>query len=259
MVTNTVTTNAIETRQLSQVFLTKHGVVHALEEIDIAVRQGEFVSIVGPSGCGKSTLLRLVAGLQPHSFGEIEFNGSPVTKPQTNAGIVFQGDALLEWRSALDNVLLQVDMRRRRTAADVERARELLASVGLAGFEKSLPHQMSGGMRQRVAICRAIIHEPAVLLMDEPFGALDALTREQMMVDLQAMWQSTGMSVLFITHSIQEAVYLSDRVIVMGARPGRVLAEVACDFERPRPLSLLAAPEFNTAVADIRNLLEGKI
>jgi NitT/TauT family transport system ATP-binding protein len=249
---------AIETRGLSQVFLTKSGPVHALEEIDLRVRQGEFVSIVGPSGCGKSTLLRLVAGLQPHTFGDVEYEGRTVTKPQTDIGVVFQGDALLEWRSAIDNVLLQVDMRRRRTPADVDRAHALLESVGLGGFEKSLPHQLSGGMRQRVAICRALIHEPPVLLMDEPFGALDALTREQMMVDLQALWASNGMSVLFITHSIPEAVFLSDRVVVMASRPGRVIEEIAIDAPRPRSLDLLGEPEFVEVAARIRSLLGGR-
>jgi NitT/TauT family transport system ATP-binding protein len=246
---------AIECRSVSQIFLTKGGVVNALDDIDLTVRQGEFVSIVGPSGCGKSTLLKLVAGLQSHTFGEIEYEGRTVTRPQTDVGIVFQGDALLEWRSAIDNVLLQIDMRRRRTPDDVERARELLASVGLHGFEEALPYQLSGGMRQRVAICRALIHQPPVLLMDEPFGALDALTREQLMGDLQTMWMSTGMSVLFITHSIPEAVYLSDRVLVMGTRPGRIIEEIACDFERPRPISLLTDPDFNEKAMHIRSLL----
>ncbi len=247
---------AIETRGLSQVFLTKDGPVHALEEIDLTVRQGEFVSIVGPSGCGKSTLLRLVAGLQSHTFGDVEYEGRTVTKPQTDIGVVFQGDALLEWRSAIDNVLLQVDMRRRRTPTDVNRARELLDSVGLGGFEKSLPHQLSGGMRQRVAICRALIHQPPVLLMDEPFGALDALTREQMMVDLQTLWASNGMSVLFITHSIPEAVFLSSRIVVMSPRPGRIVEVIESGLPSDRTLDIRDAPEFAAIAHRVRVALQ---
>jgi len=246
---------AIETRDLSQVFLTKQGPVHALERVDLTVRRGEFVSVVGPSGCGKSTLLRIVAGLERHTFGEVEVDGAPVSKPRTDVGIVFQRDALLDWRTALENVLLQVDMRRKRTRADVERARELLASVGLQGFEDALPGQLSGGMRQRVSICRALILEPDVLLMDEPMSALDALTREQLMVDLQEMVARNGMSVLFITHSIPEAVFLGDRVVVMGARPGRLIEEIVVPFERPRSLRLLADPEFNDMATRIRSLL----
>ena len=229
---------------VSRRFVTPEGVVTALEAVSFEMREGEFVSIVGPSGCGKSTLVMLVAGLLPPSAGRVTINGRRVDRPQTDLGIVFQSPVLLAWRRALDNVLLQLEMRDVPTAPYRERARALLASVGLEGFEQRYPHELSGGMRQRVALCRALIHDPPLLLMDEPFGALDALTRDQLALDLQRLWARGKKSVLLITHSITEAVLLSDRVIVMTPRPGRIDTIVGVDLPRPRRLALREDPRF---------------
>ena len=212
---------------------------HALEHIDLSIGAGEFVAIVGPSGCGKSTLLRLVAGLHLPTSGEVRVDGRMVDRPQTNLGIVFQSPVLLDWRTALSNVLVQVELRGIDPREYRDRAHELLAQVGLAEFADRYPHELSGGMRQRVAIARALIHDAPLLLMDEPFGALDALTREQMRLDLEALWLATRKTVLFITHSIDEAVLLADRVVVMSPRPGRI--ERVLDIDLPRPRGLAGA------------------
>ncbi len=221
----------------------------ALDPIDLAIDAGEFVAIVGPSGCGKSTLLRLVAGLIAPSAGAVTLQGRPVTGPQTALGIVFQSPVLLEWRTIVDNVLLQLELRDIDARLHRERAMALLASVGLAGFADRYPRELSGGMRQRAAIVRALIHDPPLLLMDEPFGALDALTREQMRVDLESLWLATRKTVVFITHSIDEAVLLADRVVVMSARPGRIEQVLPVDLPRPRGLDGRKAPAF-IAMAD---------
>jgi len=236
---------------------------HALERVDLAIREGEFLAIVGPSGCGKSTLLRLVAGLHLASSGEVRVDGRLVDRPQTNLGIVFQSPVLLDWRTALSNVLVQVELRGLDPAAYRERALRLLAQVGLADFAERYPHELSGGMRQRVAIARALIHDAPLLLMDEPFGALDALTREQIRLDLEALWLATRKTVLFITHSIDEAVLLADRVVVMSPRPGRI--ERILDITLPRPRGLEArrsldftqAAEAITAIFLARGVLHG--
>ena len=198
------------------------GEVHALDEIDLAIAGGEFVSIVGPSGCGKSTLLMLISGLIPATTGTIEVGGVRVKGAIGNVAIVFQRDVLLDWRTVLANVLLPVEIKKLDPVSHRRKAQELLRSVGLEEFEDKYPGELSGGMRQRVAICRALVQDPGLLLMDEPFGALDALTREQMNLDLQRMWLRDRNTVLFITHSIEEAVLLSDRVVVMSSRPGRI-------------------------------------
>jgi NitT/TauT family transport system ATP-binding protein len=223
-----------------------------IERINFKIASGAFVSIVGPSGCGKSTLMMMVAGLLAVSAGEIVIQGRRVTAPHTDVGVIFQRDALLEWRTVLNNVLLQIDVRRldRRRYEPV--ARELLARTGLAGFEKYYPWELSGGMRQRVALCRALVHDPSLLLMDEPFGALDALTREQMNLDLQRLWLENRKTMLFITHSISEAVFLADRVIVMSPRPGRIAAELRIELARPRRLAVRETPAFGRYVARIR-------
>jgi NitT/TauT family transport system ATP-binding protein len=211
---------------------------HALDAIDLAIREGEFLAIVGPSGCGKSTLLRIVAGLHLPSAGEARVGGRLVDRPQTEVGIVFQSPVLLDWRNVLDNVLVQVELRGLKPGAYRDRALRLLAQVGLADFVDRFPHELSGGMRQRVAIARALIHDAPLLLFDEPFGALDALTREQMRLDVEALWLSTKKTVVFITHSIDEAVLLADRVVVMSPRPGRM--ERVFDIRMPRPRGLEA-------------------
>jgi NitT/TauT family transport system ATP-binding protein len=232
----------VEVAAVSRRFATPDGPVHALDAVSFDVRAGEFLSIVGPSGCGKSTLVMLVAGLLPPSGGAVSIAGRTVDRPQTNLGIVFQSPVLLAWRSALDNVLLQLEMRGLPGDRYRDRARELLASVGLAGFENRYPHELSGGMRQRVSICRALIHDPPLLLMDEPFGALDALTRDQMTLDIQGICARGQKTVVFITHSITEAVFLSDRVLVMTPRPGRIDATIEIDLPRPRRLALRQDP-----------------
>ncbi|MEP7205343.1 MAG: ABC transporter ATP-binding protein [Casimicrobiaceae bacterium] len=216
----------------------------ALESIDLDVAPGEFVAIVGPSGCGKSTLLRVIAGLQPASAGEVRVAGVRVTRPQTDVGVVFQSPVLLQWRNALDNVLVQVELRGLDPRTYRERALALLAQVGLAEFADRFPHELSGGMRQRVAIARALIHDAPLLLMDEPFGALDALTREQMRLDLESLWLATRKTVVFITHSIDEAVLLADRVLVMSPRPGKIEKTLRIDLARPRGLDARRLPAF---------------
>ncbi len=222
-------------------------VTHALAAVDLSLGEGEFVAVVGPSGCGKSTLLRIIAGLLPTSAGAVQLGGRSVDAPQTGLGVVFQSPVLLEWRTVLENVLVQLELRGLETAPYMKRAKELLARVGLAEFADRYPRELSGGMRQRTAIVRALIHDPPFLMMDEPFGALDALTREQMRIDLEALWLESGKTVLFITHSIDEAVLLADRVIVMSARPGRVEREIPIRLPRPRGLAARQAPEFLAA------------
>jgi NitT/TauT family transport system ATP-binding protein len=216
----------------------------ALDRIDLTVGEGEFVAIVGPSGCGKSTLLRLVAGLHLTTSGEIRVAGRVVDGPQTDLGIVFQSPVLLDWRTALDNVLVQIELRGRDPTTYRDAALRLLAQVGLVDFADRYPHELSGGMRQRVAIARALIPDAPLLLMDEPFGALDALTREQMRLDLEALWLATRKTVIFITHSIDEAVLLADRVVVMSPRPGRIERIMEPRLTRPRGLEARRSREF---------------
>jgi NitT/TauT family transport system ATP-binding protein len=229
---------------LSKVYATRNGPVRALDRVSITAQQGEFLSILGPSGCGKSTLLMIAAGLVPASSGAISIDRRTIDKPRTDIGIVFQSPVLLEWRTALDNVLLQAEARKLERAAALARARDLLTSVGLVGFEDKYPHELSGGMRQRVSICRALIHNPPQLLMDEPFGALDALTRDQLVLDIQQIWNELRTTVLFVTHSVAEAVFLSDRIIVMTPRPGSIDCVIDVNLPRPRTLAMRESPEF---------------
>ncbi|WP_097877549.1 ABC transporter ATP-binding protein [Streptomyces sp. ms184] len=237
-------------------FRSKKRDVTALSDVSLVVAPGEFVAIVGPSGCGKSTLLKLVAGLLTASSGDVLLGGERVTGPRHDIGYVFQRAALLEWRSALRNILLQAEIRRMEPAVARARADELIRMTGLGGFEDAYPHELSGGMQQRVALCRALLHEPPVLLMDEPFGALDALTREQMNTELNRIWRTTGTTVLLVTHSISEAVYLADRVVVMSPRPGTVTEIIEVGLPAERDYSeTLGRPEFRAAAAHIRDLL----
>jgi len=228
----------------------------AVDGVDIAIGASEFVSLLGPSGCGKSTLLSIIAGLIEPSAGEVRIDGRAVRAPYTNVGIVFQSDLLLDWRTVLGNVLLQYEMRGLPAQPHKARALALIASVGLAGFDTRHPWELSGGMRQRVAICRALIHEPPLLLMDEPFGALDALTRAQLQIDLQSIWQSSRKTVVFVTHSIEEAVFLSDRVIVMTPRPGRVREVIEIDLPRPRALTVRDGTVFSDAIRRVNHLFQ---
>jgi NitT/TauT family transport system ATP-binding protein len=243
---------AIDVRGLVKVYPTSHGPVRALDGIDFSIGDGEFVSVLGPSGCGKSTMLMIIAGLRDHQSGSVQVFGEEVEAPLADAGVVFQSDVLLDWRSNIDNVLLQIEFRGRDKSAFRQEAKDLLAQVGLAGFEDRRPYELSGGMRQRVAICRALIHDPRILLMDEPFGALDALTREQMVLDLQHIWLNRRKSVLFITHSIPEAVILSDRVIVMTPRPGRIDSVLEINLPRPRTLEVESTVAFGEYTSAIR-------
>ena len=226
----------------------------ALDGVDLDIHRSEFVAIVGPSGCGKSTLMRLIAGLTPPTTGTVHVEGRVVRQAITNLGIVFQKPVLLDWRNVLQNVLLQVEMRGLNPDDYRNRAQELLASVGLAGFENRLPYELSGGMQQRTGIVRALIHDPPLLMMDEPFGALDALTREQMRIDIEELWLATQKTVLFITHSIDEAVLLADRVVVMSPRPGKVETIIDIQLDRPRGLAARKTAAFDQAVETITEI-----
>jgi len=228
------------------------GVLRALERVDLHVSASRFCSIVGPSGCGKSTLLMLVAGLYRPTAGRIRIDGRPVDGPCRDVGMVFQRDVLLDWRTVLNNVLLPIEVKRLPVSRYRERARALLDLVGLADFAGAYPDQLSGGMRQRVAICRALIHDPALLLMDEPFAAVDALTREKLNGDLLRLTTESPKTIVFVTHSIEEAVMLADQVVIMGPRPATVLRTLSIDIPRPRGMATREDPRFHTVVGEIR-------
>ncbi len=242
----------IRIQNVEKSYVSRRRSLKAVDDVSLDIYPGEFVSIVGPSGCGKSTLMMMVSGLIPTTSGIVAIESRRITKPYTDVGVVFQRDALLEWRTVLANVLLQIDIRRLDRAKYKPVAIELLVRTGLAGFENYYPWELSGGMRQRVALCRALIANPPLLLMDEPFGALDALTREQMNLDLQRVWLENRKTVLFITHSISEAVFLSDRVLVMSPRPGRITADLRIDLPRPRRFAMREQPSFGRYVSQIR-------
>jgi NitT/TauT family transport system ATP-binding protein len=247
----------VQIEDVTKVYPIHGGYLHALDEVSLTIREHEFVSIVGPSGCGKSTLLLITAGLIPASTGTITVGGKPVgTRPYTDVGIVFQRDVLLDWRTALSNILLQYEIRGLDRAAGRRRAEDLLRLVGLDGFAERYPGELSGGMRQRVAICRALVHDAPLLLMDEPFGALDALTREQMSTDLERIWERERKTVLFVTHSIPEAVFLSDRVVVMSPRPGRIERIIEIEMPRPRRLADRESPAFTEPQREIREIFQ---
>ena len=242
---------------VSKVYETRGGLVEACADVNLEIGQSEFVAIVGPSGCGKTTILKMVAGLVPYSSGTIMMGGRVVDRPQTDVGIVFQEAVLLDWRNVLENVMLQADIRRLDRARYEQVARHLLTTTGLAGFEDKKPYELSGGMRQRVSICRALVHDPPLLLMDEPFGALDALTREQISMDIQRVWMEERKTALHITHSIPEAVLLADRVVVMSPRPGRIVEIIDIDLPRPRRLDRLP-PQFNQYTDRIREIFKSR-
>lgn len=250
------TTPVIELTGVSKTFTTTSGeLVHALDNTNLAIKHGEFITVVGASGCGKTTLLRLIAGLERCTSGTITVNGAPQVGPSEQVGIVFQDPTLLPWRTVMQNVLLPVEVLKLDARKYGGRAKALLETVGLKDFENKYPHELSGGMRQRVAIARALVHDPAMLLMDEPFGALDALTRDQMNLELLDIWSATQKTVLLITHSITESIFLADRVIVMSPRPGRVVEEIAIELPRPRTLEMINNEEFGKHVRRIRGLL----
>ncbi|VVG71248.1 Bicarbonate transport ATP-binding protein CmpD [Pandoraea apista] len=238
---------------IAKTYDTKEGSVRSLNPVSLDVAPGEFVSIVGPSGCGKSTLLKIAAGLLPASEGELIINGKSVDGPPDDIGMVFQNAVLLAWRDILSNIMLQIEVRKLDRATYLARAKALIEMAGLTDFAHKLPWQLSGGMQQRAAICRALVHDPKILLMDEPFGALDAMTREKMNLELQRIWLSTGKTVLLITHSIPEAVFLSDRVVVMSERPGSIAAIYDVKLPRPRGLDVMGDPEFARLTRQIRS------
>jgi len=232
------------------------GGVEAVREARFRVAPGEFLSLLGPSGCGKSTLLMMIAGLLAPSRGSIRVDGAEVQGPRRDVGIVFQSPVLLPWRTVLDNVLLPVEMLRLRRTDYERRARDLLSMAKVDDFAAKLPHELSGGMKQRVAICRALVHDPALLLMDEPFNALDAMTRDQMGLELLRIWDVHKKTVVFVTHSIREAVFLSDRVLVMTPRPATIGFETDVKLPRPRRMDMQEADEFNRYVGLLRHSIE---
>lgn len=244
---------SIALKGVGKTYRTRGGDVVSLRPIDLAIGRGEIVAIVGPSGCGKSTLLKMVAGLLRPTSGEVVVNGHIVNKPHRDVGIVFQQSLLLPWRTVIRNVMMPVEVKRLPYAPHLARARELLRMTGLQDFGEKYPWQLSGGMQQRAAICRALVHDPAILLMDEPFGALDALTRETMNLELARIQSATGKTVLLITHSIPEAVFLSDRVVVMTDRPGAIAATYDIGLPRPRSLDLMGSPEFGELARQVRS------
>jgi len=248
---------ALSIRDLGMVYRRGDSAVEALAGLDLDIADREFVAIVGPSGCGKSTLLKLVTGLRPATAGRIMLYGKPVSGPRSDVGIVFQTPVLFPWRTVLDNVLLPVDVLKLPRAEYTRKARGLLELVGLGGFENNYPQELSGGMQQRAAIARALVHDAPLLLMDEPFGALDAMTREQMNLELQRIWGASRTTVLFITHSIAEAVFLADRIVVMSARPGRIIEVIANPMPRLRSMDDTLSPDFGQMVHHIRRLLGG--
>ena len=249
---------AITARGLGKAYATSAGEpIQALAQVDFEVGVGEFVSIVGPSGCGKTTVMRILAGLVDGYTGSVSIGERVVHGPTPEIGVVFQDANLMPWRNVLANVMLPGQVLRLDKAACKARALHLLALVGLSGFEEKLPGELSGGMRQRAAIARALLHDPKILLLDEPFGALDAMTRDTMNVELARIAAQAGKTVFLITHSIAESVFLSDRVLVMSSRPGRIIEEIAIDLPKPRTLDVVADPHFADTVLRIRRLLEG--
>ncbi|MEC4615534.1 ABC transporter ATP-binding protein [Tsukamurella tyrosinosolvens] len=224
-----------------------------LQGVDFSVRHGEFVSIVGQSGSGKTTLLKTISGLQTATEGQVLIKGKPISDGVEDISMVFQAPTLLPWRNNLDNVLLPLEFRGTRDKQSVQTARELLKMVGLGGREKRYSYELSGGMQQRVAICRALVSDPELLLMDEPFGALDAMTRDTMNFEIQRIWQRAGCSVLFVTHSISEAVWLGDRIVVVGGRPGHIVADIPIDLPRPRSKEHRYSEQFAAYVAEVES------
>jgi len=244
----------IDIDNLTVEYVTDKTRLRAVEDLDFHIEAGEFVALLGPSGCGKSTVLRALAGLLHPTRGAVRIAGHPVTGPRRDVGVVFQDPTLLPWKNVLENVLLPGRIMKLDKAWCLQRARTLLSLVGLEKFEAYYPSQLSGGMRQRVGIARGLLHNPAVLLMDEPFGALDAMTRELMNLEIQRIWRDMGKTVLFITHSIPEAVFLADRIVVLSSRPGRLREIVGCRLPRPRTTAVMATAEFGELAGRLRTL-----
>ena len=246
-----VSVNAVQ-----KTYFTRQSSVQAVASASVDVARGEFVSLLGPSGCGKSTLLMMIAGLEQPTAGSISLADAPVARPRRDIGIIFQDATLLPWKSALENVLFPIRILKLPLATYRDRAHELLKMVGLTGFEHKKPAELSGGMRQRVAICRALIHDPEILLMDEPFSALDAITRDQMNVALSEILETYRKTVIFVTHSIREAAFLSDRVVVMGGRPSTIILDLKMPFGRPRRFEIEETQEFTQVCRQLRLTIE---
>lgn len=253
-----VTHDYVNVAGVDKIYPSKKGEkVYALRDVNLKIRKGEFLSILGPSGCGKSTLLKCIAGLETISGGSLLVRGQPVIEPPPKMGVVFQRDLLLDWRTVLDNILIAAEFLRLDPQSYRERALQLLEKFDLGAFAGRFPWQLSGGQRQRVSICRALLVDPDLLLMDEPFGALDAMTRDELNFELQRTWLETGKTVVFITHSITEAVYLGDRVVVMSRNPGRIAHTLDIDLGRPRGLDIRETPKFGAYTAEIRAIFAG--
>lgn len=248
----------IQVEGLGKIYQTASGQLLAIESLSFDVHEGDFVTVVGPSGCGKTTLLKILGGILAPTRGEINLKGKPVRGPQKGIGIVFQNPVLLEWRTSLKNVLLPIEILGLEGEKYIEKARDLLKLVGLGGFEKRYPRELSGGMQQRVSMARALIHDPALLLMDEPFGALDAITRDIMNLELLRIWGETKKTVVFVTHNIPEAVFLADKVIVLTARPSNVAGIFEVGISRPRSMRVRSLRVYSNLIASIRNLISAK-
>jgi NitT/TauT family transport system ATP-binding protein len=232
--------------------------VLALDNVSLDIRRNQFITLVGPSGCGKSTLLKIISGIIAPTAGTIQFDASPLLKPSRQIGMVFQRPVLLPWRSVIENIMFPIEMLGWNVADHREEVMRLIQLVGLGGFENALPNELSGGMQQRVSICRALVYDPKMLMMDEPFGALDAMTREDLSVELLRIWTERKKTVIFVTHSIPEAVLLADRVVIMAARPGRILMDLPVSLPRPRSLETERLPEFQDLVHIVREAIYGE-
>jgi NitT/TauT family transport system ATP-binding protein len=254
MVSFMVTNNAFMLiKDLRKEYITRSGEkVLALEGTNLSITENEFITVVGRSGCGKSTLLKLIAGILPPTRGEISIKGMVVNEPRKDVGMVFQNPVLLPWRNVWENILFPIEIMRLPSEQYREKAKKLIDLVGLSGFENKVPRELSGGMQQRVSICRSLIHDPNILLMDEPFGALDAMTRDELGLELTRIWQQERKTVIFVTHSIPEAVFLGDRVVVMSPRPGRVVKIVPVNLRRPRSIDMEFTDQFKNYVLEIR-------
>lgn len=247
--------SAVQVRGLTKHFKKGDRDFVALADVDLTIREGEFISLVGPSGCGKSTLLRIIGGLTPLTTGEVHVEGRVVEETHQAVSVMFQAPTLLPWRTVLSNVLLPVEIRHKPNQEEIARAKELIDLVGLNNFIDHHPRELSGGMQQRVALSRVLITDPRIMLLDEPFGALDEFTRENLNVELGAIVARSKRSVVLVTHSIPEAVFLADRVVAMGINPGRILGEVAVPFKRPRVPSLVRTTEFQDLSFQVRKML----
>jgi NitT/TauT family transport system ATP-binding protein len=249
----------LELTDISMIYTQRGRRFAALHDVSLRIQQGEFISLVGASGCGKTTLLRIVDGLVMPTRGHVHVDGQRVTKPGPDRGFVFQQDALFPWRTVLDNIIFGLEVQGKRKRDALQRADELVHLVGLTGFEQHFPHELSGGMRQRANLARALTIDPDILLMDEPFAALDAQTRELMQAELLRVWRANRKTVMFVTHQIDEAVYLSDRVVVMTSRPGQIKAILNVDIVRPRELSVKRTPEFLELIDTIWRMIEEEV